>query len=448
LNSLGIKAAISTQGYNIESNRKTYSVAYDNGMWSRLKNKKALLDNIAYGRTVAFRMITDNLNYSTSLPFFKKFLDEGVARDIPKVADSRNQSTKALIAAFNKNKVAFADDKTEAMLFDFDYADENKALLGMSFGKDCLLTFGIASEIGMDVTPIFISDMQDYNVKELEYKKKIMQEFMKQFSKKVVMISDNTDSVYYDESIPGNYSSFDEINAMFQFAMQLLTVAHSTASKYIMFGNEQNHNDTYKNRDGFKTYPCGDQASDYMVGLNKSLLKFTSGNNQVMSLIEPLYNLGEMQLLKSRYSQFLPLIMSCSAKDLDKSRWCSNCPMCAKFYAFCLAVGIDVRQFGFMDNMLRKKYAELFPLFNENPKRPYEKPKEQRDEQLLTFYLAYKNGAQGELIDEFKQRFLKEAKEREEELRKKFLGIHPSPSIPDKIRKHVVSIYKEELSKI
>ncbi len=446
MNSFGITGKINADGYSIGVKGREYSVTYSREPWQRLKMKEALVDNILYGKTAQLRMIKDRLEYSTNEPFLKGFFDWGVERDIPKIADTKNIGTDKLISQFRKSQTVFASPEIKGSIFDGNATDENKALLGMSFGKDCFLTFGIAQEIGLDVTPVFFSDMVDYNPTELLMKKKIMEEFTSKFKKKVITVADNTDSVYYDPSIPDNCSSFDEINAMALFTLNLLPIAYSNSSRYVMFGNEHNHNDYYANRDGFRTFPSGDQASEYMERLNGKLRPLTAGNSRVVSLIEPIYNLAEMQLLGKRYPQFLPLIMSCLPKGDNKERWCSACPMCAKFYAFCLAVGIDVSKFGFRESMLQKKFWNLFPLFNEKPTRPYEKPKAQRDEQLLTFYLAYKNNAKGELIDLFKEKFLEEAKQKEEELRKKFFGINSSVSMPAKIKNAIVKIYKEELS--
>jgi hypothetical protein len=49
------------------------------------------------------------------------------------------------------------------------------------------------------------------------------------------------------------------------------------------------------------------------------------------------------------------------------------------------------------------------------------------------------------IIDEFKKKFLKEAIERQDELIKKYLGLHRSETIPQKYKLQVRRIYKEEL---
>ena len=77
----------------------------------------------------------------------------------------------------------------------------------------------------------------------------------------------------------------------------------------------------------------------------------------------------------------------------------------------------------------------------------YDKAPESRDQQLLAFYMAYKNGAKGYAIEKFKKKFLKEATAREDELYKKFFKVHPALTLTPKLRKEVTSIYKEELNR-
>jgi hypothetical protein len=86
-------------------------------------------------------------------------------------------------------------------------------------------------------------------------------------------------------------------------------------------------------------------------------------------------------------------------------------------------------------------------LFNKHTERVLEKPRAVRDEQLLAFYLAYRNKDKGYLIDEFKRKFLSEAKAREDELYNKFFTVYNAVSLFGKLKREVNSIYKEELSK-
>ena len=99
---------------------------------------------------------------------------------------------------------------------------------------------------------------------------------------------------------------------------------------------------------------------------------------------------------------------------------------------------------GFRKNLFDKKYLYGFSLFSDN-KSVYEMLPESKEEQLFMFYLAYKNGAKGDLIEYFKEKYLDEAKAREDELYRKFFKIYPTKNMPGALSKKVTSIYKEEL---
>lgn len=441
-----IKNQDTPRGYTIFVNGYAYSVEYSKNIWEEFQNKRLLINNLIYARTASLRMFSSKLEYDTSYPFFKEFLDKGVIRDIPRIADTIGVNTRKLVCDFNKSAVNFKDTKLQNSIISGNESDSGSIVIGMSFGKDSLLSYGLAKEIGLDVEPVFFGDMAGYNLSEYYHKLRLMQKFVKKFNKKVHFIADNTDDIFYYNKLGNDISTLDQTNAMFLFALQLLPIAMNRQSKYIVFGNEQSLNDFHVNDENYKAYPSYDQSTDYTVKLNKKLDHFTSKNNQVMSLIEPLYNVAEIKILSHRYPKLLPFLMSCSSTG-SNIMWCSDCPMCAKFYLYSTAAGLKMDSFRFREDMLNIKFWKLYPLFNPNPNRVYEKPKSVRDEQLFAFYLAHKRGAKGGLIELFKKRFLNEAKEREDELYNKFFGIHESKTIPLNLLKKVKSIYKEELTK-
>ncbi|MBL7054411.1 hypothetical protein ISS05_01485 [Candidatus Woesearchaeota archaeon] len=441
--SVKIGATINSQGYQITVGNKNYSLSLHD-YWKDMKEKGLLIDNITYAKTAALRTLVEDINYDTYNPFFKEFIDSGIKGDLPRIADIKGEKTQNIIAEFDKSTVKFQKKLEQQTLSEVE-TDNNHAVIGMSMGKDSLLSFGLAEEIGLRSTLIFFEDMAGYNSNEHKIKTGLINNFTKQFNKNIISIKDNTDLIYYSKNIKNNFHEYDGTNAILCFALQMIPLANNQNSRYILLGNEQNHNDFYINNDGYKTYPSFDQTSEYMQGIDDVMKKFTNDNINVMSIIEPIYNLAEMKILKNRYPQYLKYVMSCSSKKLAQHRWCGQCPMCAKAYILACAVGFSPKDMGHNHNMFLKENAKLYPMFSK-PIRPYEKPKEQRDEQLFAFYLAYKHGAKGELIDEFKKNFLVEAKEREEEFHKRFFGIHTSLSMPRNINSKITSILKEELN--
>jgi hypothetical protein len=110
-------------------------------------------------------------------------------------------------------------------------------------------------------------------------------------------------------------------------------------------------------------------------------------------------------------------------------------------------LNINTKKVGFKNGMLTRNHKSYYSIFGVNVNDcDYDVSGVGRDEQLLAFYLAHKNKVKGELIDEFKKTFLDEAKEREDELYKKFFSVHKSLTLPKKIKRKIISIFKEELN--
>ena len=126
---------------------------------------------------------------------------------------------------------------------------------------------------------------------------------------------------------------------------------------------------------------------------------------------------------------------------------CHACNKCARLSIFILAHGFDVKSIG-LRGMLSRRFKNYYTLFGMNPMIDrYEKSPEARDQQLLAFYMAYKNGTKGQLMDLFKRNFLSEAVTREDELRKKFFKIYKT-DLPNTLQKKLHTILKEELKNI
>ena len=220
---------------------------------------------------------------------------------------------------------------------------------------------------------------------------------------------------------------------------------HYHKAKYIILGNENNLNYTFINSDGYLTVPSFDQTRKWMMQQNVMIKMMTDNNGNVVSLIEPLSDLSIMKILFNRYPEYGKYVMSCYGLDAsNEKRWCHNCSICANSYLLLSAVG-DVSKAGFKKNMFDRKYKKYYGLFGGGD--VYDKSEYSKDQDLFSFYLAYKNGAKGYLIDKFKRKFLKQAISREDELHKKFFSLHKSVTIPDLIKKKLFPIYNEELGK-
>jgi hypothetical protein len=217
--------------------------------------------------------------------------------------------------------------------------------------------------------------------------------------------------------------------------------------KYLIFGNEHDFNSFFVDKKE-RVYSSIDQSSQYMARENSVLKKLTKGNIQVVSLIEPLYGIAEYQILFHRYPYLLKHIMSCASEDIKSSRWCCKCPICAWGYICILACGGKASDIGIRKELLDVKYKDLYLLFRDKIDRIFDRTNSAYEQQLLSFYLAIKNGAKGDLVDLFKYRYWPEVENRELELRKKYFNLYSMASIPFEWRGQIKDIYNSVLKKL
>jgi len=403
-----------------------------------------ILDVLSYLKVSSIASISKNRILFEGL-FDRKIInmiDKGTINNLPFVTEKSEGKvkTRELMENFEKRDFAFQNNGHSKI--DIDWNSEDKALISLSFGKDSFLCYGLLDEIGLNPELAFINEF-DPNDCEYQHKMNIKKTFENDTGKKVHVIRDETDSLYDCKDINQNGVNLYSSNVLLGYSLVKLNLAYSLKTKYLVSGCEQNLNDYYINSEGFKCYPGYDQSSEYTIMHNKIIKSLTSNQINVISPVEPIYNILEVAILKHRYPHLLKYIMSCDGTE--KQSWCHSCPTCAKVFLYLRAAGS--KQDLFSTNMFGKKYKSLYPLFSK-PTRIYEKPEAVRDEQLLAMYLAYRNGFKGYLINKFKQELLDEFKEREDELHKRFLSVYKATAMPRKIENQLSSIFKEEIANI
>jgi len=457
---LKISYEINSDNFKLKiSDKLGYSVNYPPGVLSALNegDREILLDNFVYTRTIPLAVFCNEpLCFQSSKPIFKDFVDDGVVKDLPRISQISKKGFKDLLLSFKDSlgngKIVFQNGKSRRKLLIPPKTSAKSAVLGLSFGKDSLLSYALAKEIGLECHPVFINDMENYNYNEFKHKKKIAHAFSKEQNQPVFHLSDETDNIFRTEEITRNQmekvDKLDMTNAMLLFTIELIPLAYFHQAKYILFGNERNYSDYFLNSQKARVYHAYDQSRGYLKRKNYYLSRLTN-NIRIISLIEPLYNLAEMKILTHRYPYLLKYVMSCSDRRIENNKWCGHCEVCAEMFLYSAAFGKSPKKIGITKNLFGKEYQYLYPLFaaDKSPSAIYQNFRvvpSAVEEQLLAFLLAYRNGQQGELIDLFKSSYLKLAEKRERKLRKKFFGIHPT-TLPNELKEKVLRIFKEEL---
>lgn len=429
-------------GVSVRFKKKKFSLKYPNDIWKRYPYKDVLFDNIAYLLSICVPLVAraKEVNYNTGFPLIKKDIDKIVIENLRGVTEEyKREKPSELIKNFKEIKYNFNGGVKQP---DYKLNPDERANVALSCGKDSLLSLGVCHEIGLNPVITYINDTVSptENRIKLDFFKKIAKELKLDNNIVTNQVEKLNDFEFWNK--PETCIGYSHL--LSSFCLLSLPICYDYNAKYTVLGNEQDMEFQFVNKEGEKVYASFEQSIEGMKVLNKMVSGF--GDHQVISVIKPLVDIALVKVLHKRYSNLGKYQVSCPCLDATNNpRWCQEDSTCTLQYLFYKAHGIDVKKNGFSKNLFDKKYKDYFALFNGKKVDVYNRNEEAKEQDLIAFYLAYKNKAKGYLVDLFKKKFLDEAKEKEDLLYKKFFKIYPS-SMPSKIKQEVVSIYKEELN--
>jgi hypothetical protein len=439
-------------GVVVNFNNEKFFVKYPASIWGNFPDemKNFFTDNYLFLTSVHLPLILNvrRIKLNSAPPLLKSFFLTMQLLDVPSISDFNDLRPDNLFKKFFNSIFRFSTTQVKYPNSNF-VLNGDSSVLSSSFGKDSLLSLALAREIDLDNHPVWVEEKGA--PLENSYKRKLVKKFKEEFDIDIQKICNETALLHsYHYLKISDDRSYILSHALTEYAFLLIPFLYNYGARYLFFGNEQSCNESYTSKDGYRCYPVFDQSVEWMQEINK-LLNITLGEKiYVSSLVEPLHDLAIIKILHHRYPKFAKYQYSCFPDDTivnSFKRWCCNCSKCARLYIIFKALNINTKKLGFPNGMLSKNHMQYYSIFSSNKDlSPYDSSGVGRDEQLLAFLLATKNKVKGELIDEFKKRFMKEVEGREDELRKKFFTIHKSFTIPKKIKIRLLSIYKEELS--
>lgn len=437
-------------GVEIKIGKKRYQILYDSFIWKNFPKSlhRLFADSLAYISTWHLPFVdTNKLTYHFPHPPIEPLFFKLLLYSIPmNIFEKENeQSTSNLLKKFYN----FTFETKFNSLNHFYQGKQLKkslkerAIILFSFGKDSLLTYGLLNELGIKIFLIFMREPQSSF--ENAHKKKLADRFYNKLNEEVIFFPLSIGRLRQSEGLCWGWDII-----LSQYTFLLLPYFFSLKTKYLFFGNEQSCNFYLTDKEGFFVNPVVEQSVFGMQHLNDIPKQF-SINTHIGSLVEPIHEIFITYILHRRYPEIGRFQMSCFSEkeEAKKRRWCGVCEKCARMYIFLRAFNFSPERVGFYENMLHIKKEKFFILFDKKGvDSTYGSSGLGRDEQLLAFYLAYKNGTRGDLIEKFKTHFLKEAEEREEDLINEYFGIHSSFTLPPSLRKKTLRIFEKEREKV
>ena len=447
-----VTTQILTDGIQIKINDKTLKLRYPLGIWQRFPkiHRKILAQNMAFGSTFHLPYIFTTLKrmlYNIPVPLSEAFFFKALSLSLPSTAIMQTHKDKRLTSNLLRRlfevDFSFSSQKTDIPPYNRTSLSD-RVIMPFTFGKDSLLTFAIAKELGMTVFPVYISE--PHLPFEALTRKLLSFPFKKEFRVQIAFLRNSLGQLREP------YGWFGWEMQLTQYSLMLLPYVYAKRAGHILFSNEQSCNESVVDEDGFRYNPVFEQSHTWL--LQNSLMTSIIGGNSLSigTLLEPLHDLAIMKILHTRYPTIAKYQSSCDLeeKSLSNSRWCENCSKCARIYIMLLAIGIDPKIVGFKHNLLRGKYRHLFAIFSGEKGRRfgYDQSEVGNDEQLLAFLMAYNKGFRGPVMTSFIRHYLVQTKKREKILKQTFFGIHSSKTVPSTIKPRLMHIYRSELKQI
>lgn len=445
--------------FDCEGVCSTQDVVFPLDIWKVFPDylKKQLRDNLAYLSTVELALMFNakEIHYDTAVPLFKAYFNELFWKYFLYSGDSDCGDALKHYPDFARMTVSFEGD---FVLFSPDlFPVSERSVNTLTFGKESLLSFGLARELGLDPVLFTVLDPDldvDYRGERVQsftnkHLRKLACEFEKEFDVQVHFIENGLGNLRCNVNWDLDDTDLGSANVITEFLFLGLPLVYHYGCKYILFGNEYSCDSSYVNEQGYTCFPVYDQSTYWMREMNQMLSILTSGLVGAFSLVQPLQELAVAKVLYQRYPNLARYQMSCHADNLyaAENRWCGHCSKCARCYVFMKGLGFDPVLVGLSDmSGLDKK--EYFSLFSSSKEMcAYDLAGVGREEQLFAFFLAIERGASGGLFDLFRSLFYEESVLREKEFRAKFFTVYRPVTIPEHLWPSLKVIFEEEMRK-
>ena len=445
-----IRTKIIDNGFAVGVNNRWIKNIYPKIVWSSfpISLRQILSDNAAYFFSIHFSFENKGkIDYQFPPPNLLSFFTHGLWYSLPEavleIPEAKFTSEKLLRDAYNSGlRTSFKGHPYLARSVIPPKIIKNSFLLPFSFGKDSLLTYAVAKEIGLKPHPVFF--IEPTSSFENANKAKLRLKFQKEFNETITQFPLNLGAL---RQKGGTLWGWDML--LTQYTLLMIPYLYFWKPQYFFWSNEQSTNDVEKDKQGYIINTTYEQGVFWTVHLN-NLLRTFSSNTIISSIIEPLHEMAILYILHHRYPKVGNYQLSCFNDDpkSKKQKWCGNCYECARVYIFLLGVGVNPKQVGFVDDMLTLKKKNLYYMFEHKElTRPLNILFQSWGERLLAFYLAYKRGIKGDLITLFAKELLPIVLKKKKELLTQYCGLHSTETIAKELQPKLLHIYRDEMSR-
>ncbi|MEK7611296.1 MAG: hypothetical protein AAB486_02870 [Patescibacteria group bacterium] len=429
---------------------KSLKITYPPSIWARYPKplKQLLLDNVAFLATYHLPFVAGTpmkIEYSTAYPQIQAPVLKNMTLSIPFYNFLKKVPVEKMLKIILNSQYEFKGytNRDSRLNYKVFKSYSNRVVVPFTFGKDSLLTTALSKALKMKPTLIFVEESEE--LFETIQKKKLRARYEREFKDKIEFLKSPLDSLR-ESGVDGWFGWELQLTSM---ALLLIPFAYAYKSRYIFFSNEKSCDSFTFDRNGFKLFPDFEQSREWTRELSLIAEGLTGGRVQVRNLLESVDDLAIIKILYGLFPEYAKYQSSCFSEHrrAKTRRWCGRCSKCARIYILLKANKIDPKIVGFNENLMQGKFKRLYSAFGQQKTHDsaYEISQVGRLEELLSFYLAYKNGCRGDLIDLFKKRHLKTIAPRAEKLIKRFYSLTTFDLAPAKYRKKLKKLFLKGL---
>src|SRR3989344_4682643 len=436
-----ISVALIHNGFLVTVDSKIYKMIYPYRIWKNFSKELHLEFTHSVAVFLTYHLCFSSkviLDYQFPSPLLLPFIVHGFLDTLPEAllefpkAHFSKESLWELLYKSTFN-LRFTSEKTTILTHRSHPINARSAMLPFSFGKDSLLTYALCTELGLKPRLIFFQEPTSKS--ETDNKLQLSQKFTKEFGVSITFFPVDLGRL---RQTSGYLWGWDLLCTQYTFL--LLPFIFSERAHYLFWSSEQNVNQKiHKHNIPIQiNYELGNR---WLLQLN-NLLRLFHSNTEIGSIIEPIYELNSLYILHHRYPQIAKYQLTCDneSKTFKKKRWCGHCTECARMYLYMKALNVSPESIDLKENMFHASKKKYFPILNEiHPKSTLSYQYHQ--DRLLAFYLAYKRGIKGELINLFVKLYLPQVEKQKQHLVNEFSTIHPYSTIPALLKKRLETIF-------
>src|SRR3989344_3217795 len=189
-----ISAQVKDFGIQVTINNKIIRLRYPPGIWNRFPqtHRKILTQNIAFSMTYHLPYLFDSLKkmqYNLPVPLSEAFFYKGFSQALPSTAvlqdDKDSRITSNLLRRLYEVNYVYSHKKTDIPPYNMT-SFEDCAVMPFTFGKDSLLTFALARDMGLTIHPIYIAE--PYLPYDETIKRLLAEPFKKEFRTQILFL--------------------------------------------------------------------------------------------------------------------------------------------------------------------------------------------------------------------------------------------------------------------